>query len=387
MQVGILGGGQLGRMLALAAYPLGMRVRVFDPVPDACAGQVAEHVVAKFTNAEAIVRFAEGLDVVTFEWENVPSVAATYLAGRLPFFPPVQALETAQDRLDEKTLFNSVGIETAPYRAVDTPEELHAAVAAIGLPSVLKTRREGYDGKGQYVLRAPGDEDAAWQALVTEPRGSARGGSPTSGDSGPGAGLLLEGFVPFRRELSIVGVRGRLGDVRFYPLVENHHRDGILRLTLAPAPDIAPEQQREAEAMLLEVMEELEYIGVLAIELFDHGGKLLANEIAPRVHNSGHWTQDGAVTSQFENHMRAIAALPLGATEAIGYTAMVNLIGSVPKPEDVLSVEGAHLHLYGKDPRPGRKLGHVNVTAPAREQLSERLKRVQALVEAADAGR
>ena len=376
MHVGILGGGQLGRMLALAAYPLGMRVRVFDPAPDACAGQVAEHIEAKFINAEAIVRFAEGLDVVTFEWENVPAVAATYLAGRLPFFPPVAALETAQDRLDEKTLFNSVGIETAPFRAVESREELHAAIGAIGLPAVLKTRRDGYDGKGQYIVRQASDEGDAWEALGLMPGGSA-----------PGTGLLLEGFVPFRRELSIVGVRGRLGDVRFYPLVENHHRAGILRLTVAPAPNVAPEMQREAEAMLLEVMEELEYIGVLAIELFEHEGKLLANEIAPRVHNSGHWTQNGAVTSQFENHIRAITALPLGSTEALGYSAMVNLIGAAPKSEGVLAIEGAHLHLYGKEPRPGRKLGHINVVAGTREELAERLAHVQKHVKESDAGR
>jgi 5-(carboxyamino)imidazole ribonucleotide synthase len=376
MHVGILGGGQLGRMLALAAYPLGMHVRVFDPAPDACAGEVAELIEAKFTNAEAIVRFADGLDVVTFEWENVPSAAATYLAGRLPFFPPVQALETAQDRLDEKTLFNSVGIETAPYRTVDSPEDLRAAVNAIGLPAVLKTRREGYDGKGQYVLREPHDERPAWEALGSMPGGSA-----------PGSGFILEGFVAFQRELSIVGVRGRRGDVAFYPLVENHHREGILRLTLGPAPSVALEMQREAEAMLLEVMEELEYIGVLCIELFERDGHLLANEIAPRVHNSGHWTQDGAVTSQFENHMRAIANLPLGSTEATGFTAMVNLIGSLPNSEDVLAIEGTHLHLYGKEPRPGRKLGHINVVAQDEPALRERLERVLELVERADAGR
>jgi len=368
MHVGILGGGQLGRMLALAAYPLGMHVRVFDPAPDACAGQVAEHIEAKFTNAEAIVRFAEGLDVVTFEWENVPSVAAGYLAGRLPFFPSVLALETAQDRLDEKLLFESAGLETAPFRTVETREELRAAVAAIRLPALLKTRRDGYDGKGQYVLRAPADEDKAWETL-----------GPMPGGSAPGAGLLLEGFVAFERELSIVGVRGRRGDVRFYPLVENHHRDGILRLTLAPAPDVAPERQREAEAMLLEVMEELEYVGVLAIELFDYQGRLLANEIAPRVHNSGHWSMDGAEAGQFENHMRAIAGLPLGSTEPLGVSAMVNLIGTLPRSEDVLAIEGAHLHLYGKEPRPGRKLGHVNVVARDRDELAARLARVQAL--------
>ena len=377
LQVGILGGGQLGRMLALAAYPLGMNVRVFDPAPDACASRVAEHVQAKFTNAEAIVRFAEGLDVVTFEWENVPSVAAAYLAGRLPFFPPVLALETAQDRLDERLLFASVGIETAPYRLVETRDDLRQAVPAIALPAVLKTRRDGYDGKGQYVLREPADEDRAWEALGATLAGAAR---PVSGGPAPGAGLLLEGFVAFERELSIVGVRGRRGDVRFYPLVENHHREGILRLTVAPAPNITPERQREAEAMLLEVMEELEYVGVLAIELFDYRGKLLANEIAPRVHNSGHWTMDGSVTSQFENHMRAIAGLPLGSTEPLGVSAMVNLIGTMPRSEDVLAVEGAHLHLYGKEPRPGRKLGHVNVVAPDRAALEDRLAQVQRLI-------
>jgi 5-(carboxyamino)imidazole ribonucleotide synthase len=338
-----------------------MRVRVFDPAPDACAGQVAEHVEAKFTNAEAIVRFAAGLDVVTFEWENVPSVAASYLAGRLPFFPSIAALETAQDRLDEKALFASAGVETAPYRTVDSRDGLRQGVSAIGLPAVLKTRRDGYDGKGQYVLREAADEERAWQAL---------GGPP----------LILEGFVAFERELSIVGVRGRRGDVRFYPLVENHHRDSILRLTLAPAPDIPPQRQREAEAILLEVMEELEYIGVLAIELFDHQGRLLANEMAPRVHNSGHWSMDGAVTGQFENHMRAISGLPLGSTEAIGVSAMVNLIGTLPRSEDVLAIEGAHLHLYGKEPRPERKLGHVNVVAPDREALTQRLQQVQSLI-------
>lgn len=361
MKVGILGGGQLGRMLALAGHPLGIRTRVFDPAPDACAADVAEHFQAKFTDAEAILRFADDLDAVTFEWENVPAVTATYLAGRLPFFPSVVALETAQDRLAEKTLFNSAGIETAPFAPVESREDLAQAVKRLGLPAVLKTRRDGYDGKGQYVLRLPQDEEAAWQALG-------------------GVACVLEGFIDFQRELSIIGVRGRDGDVRFYPLTENHHHEGILRLSLAPAAGISTQRQREAEAMMLEVMEELEYIGLLAIELFDVDGRLVANEMATRVHNSGHWTQDGAVTSQFENHMRAVAGLPLGSTALTGVSAMVNLIGSTPAAETVLAIDGAHLHLYGKPPRPGRKLGHINIVAESPEVLTERLARVQSLV-------
>ena len=242
-------------------------------------------------------------------------------------------------------------------------------------PPCSKPAERATTAKASSSCASPRTRTLPGKRSVRSPVGSA----PVSSQA---AGLILEGFVPFQRELSIIAVRGRRGDVRFYPLVENHHREGILRLTLAPAPNVTPERQREAEAMILEVMEELEYIGTLAIELFEYDGRLLANEIAPRVHNSGHWSQDGAVTSQFENHMRAIASLPLGSTEAIGYTAMVNLIGTVPKTEDVLAVEGAHLHLYGKDLRPGRKVGHINVTASDEATLQERLDRIQALVEA-----
>jgi 5-(carboxyamino)imidazole ribonucleotide synthase len=362
MRIGILGGGQLGRMLALAGYPLGMQFRVFDPAPDACASQVAEHIAAPFENERAVERFGHRLDVVTFEWENVPASAARVLARNLPFYPSPEALEAAQDRLAEKTLFRSVGIGTAPFMPVDNRDDLSEAVTAIGLPAVLKTRRLGYDGKGQYVMREPSDADLAWQAL---------GGVP----------LILEAFVPFSRELSIIGVRNRKGDLAFYPVVENHHREGILRLTLAPAPGIGGKLQLEAEIIVRLVMEQLQYVGVIAIELFELEGRLLANEMATRVHNSGHWSIDGAETSQFENHLRAIADLPLGPTASAGATAMVNLIGGWPAPSSILSIEGAHLHLYGKEPRPSRKVGHVNLRARDEVEMKERLSALLDLVD------
>jgi 5-(carboxyamino)imidazole ribonucleotide synthase len=367
MRIGILGGGQLGRMLALAAYPLGIETAVFDPASDACAGQVARHTVASFDDYEALRSFANSVDVATFEWENVPVAAAKVVAGVVPVYPPIAALAAGQDRLDEKTLFLECGVETAPFVVVDSRTDLASAVRQVGLPAVLKTRRMGYDGKGQFVVREPADEEAAWKAL---------GGVP----------LLLEGFVPFQRELSVICVRGQ-GDEGFYPLTENRHRDGILRLSLAPAPGLDGGLQRAGEEIARRLARKLDYTGVLAIELFQHEGRLLANEMATRVHNSGHWTIDGAVTSQFENHMRAVAGLPLGSTAARGLSAMVNLIGVVPAPAGVVAIEGAHLHLYGKEPRPGRKLGHINVTAEDETTLRKRVEKVQALVEVADAGR
>ncbi|HEX5368701.1 MAG TPA: 5-(carboxyamino)imidazole ribonucleotide synthase [Dehalococcoidia bacterium] len=362
MKAGILGAGQLGRMLALAAHPLGIEVSLYDPAADACAGQVARHVAASFGNREALLGFAEGLDVVTFEWENVPVAAADIVAEKAPFLPATNALAAAQDRLTEKTLFRECGIETAPFVALESRDELHAALGLIGVPAVLKTRRMGYDGKGQFVLRDAADEEAAWHAL---------GGAP----------LILEGFVPFQRELSVICARSG-DDERFYPLTENHHVDGILRLSIAPAPRLDEALQAAGENIARRVARRLNYIGVLAIELFEHEGRLLANEMATRVHNSGHWTIDGAVTSQFENHMRAVTGLPLGSTAARGLSAMVNLIGDVPRAAEVLAVEGAHLHLYGKEPRSGRKLGHINVTADDESTLQSRLVAVQRVVDA-----
>jgi 5-(carboxyamino)imidazole ribonucleotide synthase len=342
--LGILGGGQLGRMLALAGYPLGLRFRFLDPSPDAPAGHLAELLAGPLDDPETLARFAAGLDAVTYEWESVPVEAARHLARRLPVAPSPRALETAQERLLEKTFFREQGIPTAEFAPVESRAELDAALRRLGVPAVLKTRRLGYDGKGQHLLRRPEDAGPAWEAV---------GGVP----------LLLERFVSFRREVSLVAARGRDGETAFYPLVENHHRDGILRLSLAPAPGLTPELQRQAEEHGRRALAALGYVGVLAIEFFEQDGRLIANEMAPRVHNSGHWTIEGAVTSQFENHLRAVAGLPLGSTALTGHSAMLNLIGEAPEPARVLAVPEAHLHLYGKSAAPGRKLGHVTVRA------------------------
>lgn len=353
--IGVLGGGQLGRMLALAGYPLDMRFRFFDPASDAPAGQIAEHVAGRYNDFEALERFARGVDAVTYEFENVPVEAARFLDERVRVYPPPAALSVSQDRLTEKNAFKAQGIPTAPFEAVDTWEGLLAAIERMGLPTVLKTRRMGYDGKGQVVLRSMEDAKGALETLGRQP-------------------LILEGFVPFSRELSIISVRDREGKTAFYPLVENHHHEGILRLSLAPAPNLSSELQAEAEGYASRMLEALQYVGVLAIELFQVEGKLLANEMAPRVHNSGHWTIEGAETSQFENHLRAIAGLPLGSTAPVGYSAMINIIGEVPDPAKVLAVPGAHLHLYGKAPRQGRKLGHVTLRANEVETLQANMK-------------
>jgi 5-(carboxyamino)imidazole ribonucleotide synthase len=380
--IGILGGGQLGRMLALAGYPLGLRFRFLEPAADAPAGPLAEHRQAGYDDDAALDRFAAEVDLVTYEFENVPVAAAARLAGRVPIYPPPAALDAAQDRLAEKSFFQSLGIPTPPFAPVASRAGLDAALARIGLPAVLKTRRLGYDGKGQFVLRQPGDAEPAWAAL---------GGTP----------LILEGFVGFERELSILAARGRDGQVAFYPLVENQHRDGILRLSLAPAPGITAQLQAEAERIAARALDALDYVGVLAIELFELAGDggwgmedrkatsihslspiphLLVNEMAPRVHNSGHWTIEGAETSQFEQHLRAILGLPLGSPAPRGASAMVNLIGGWPAPEAVLAVPGAHLHLYGKAPRAGRKLGHITLRADDAAQLEPQLGQLQELV-------
>jgi 5-(carboxyamino)imidazole ribonucleotide synthase len=332
-----------------------------DPAPDAPAGQVGELRTGGWSDPERLDELARDADVVTYEFENIPVAAARFLAERVPVYPPPRALEVSQDRLAEKTLFQELGIPTAPFERVDSEPQLREALGCVGLPAVLKTRRLGYDGKGQVVLRAPDDAGPAWSEL---------GGVP----------LLLEGFVAFEREVSILAVRGRDGATAAYPLVENRHRDGILRLSVAPAPGLTAELQARAEAMAAKVLAAFDYVGVLAIELFVAGGGLLANEIAPRVHNSGHWTIEGAETSQFENHLRAVLGWPLGPTAARGASAMINLVGAVPPPSAVLAVPGAHLHLYGKPPRPGRKLGHVTLRADGLEALGPRLSQLEALV-------
>jgi len=357
--IGILGGGQLGYMLALAGYPLGLHFRFLDPSPEAPVGRIAQRVTADYTDQAALEKFSSGLELVTYEFENVPVEAARFLAERVPVYPPPPALEAAQDRLAEKDLFRKLGIATTEFAPVSNTSELDAAVKTLGLPAVLKTSRMGYDGKGQWILRAAEDVAKAKSEL-------------------PPVKLILERFVPFTRELSVLAVRSRNGESAIYPLVENHHRSGILRLSLAPAPRLDPEIQRAAERAAHRLLESLKYVGVLAIEFFEHQGELLANEMAPRVHNSGHWTIEGAVTSQFENHLRAVLGLPLGSPGPAGHCAMLNLIGDLPDSSEVLAVPDAHLHLYGKSPRPGRKLGHLTLRAASPERLALRLSELPA---------
>lgn len=361
MRVGILGGGQLGRMLALAGYPLGLRFRFLDPGSDPPVAELGPLMAARYDDLAAARAFAEGVDVVTYEFENVPVATARAVSDHVPVHPPPAALEMAQDRWVEKRHFVELDIPTAPFARVDDRRGLDRAVEELGLPAVLKTRRMGYDGKGQAVLQASSDLDDAWARLGNRP-------------------LILEAWVPFQRELSILGVRDPQGACRFYPLVETRHREGILRIARAPARDVPPALQARAEAYATRVMERLAYVGVLAIELFHTDAGLLANEMAPRVHNSGHWTQDGAACSQFENHLRAVCGLPLGSTELRGHSAMVNLLGALPDTGAVLSLPGAHLHLYDKAPRPGRKLGHVNLVTSDPEALDGSVRRLEALL-------
>ncbi len=364
MRIGILGGGQLARMLALAGYPLGLEFTVLEPAPDACALPLARPLQADYDDPAALERLAGEVAAVTYEFENVPAEAAAWLDAHTRVHPPVQALATARDRLHEKRLFNELGIGTAPFAAVDDVAGLERAIGEVGLPAVLKTRTLGYDGKGQVVLRSGDDPAAAWRAI---------GGVPA----------ILEGFVDFRREVSMVCVRDAAGDCRFYPLAENLHREGILRLSRSRLDDPL---QETAEVHARRVLERLDYVGVLAIEFFQVGETLLANEMAPRVHNSGHWTIEGAVTSQFENHLRAVAGLPLGDTAATGHAAMVNLIGELPEIPAVLAQPGVHLHLYGKAPRPGRKIGHLTLVEPDAASLERKLEALLPLVPGMEAG-
>lgn len=341
MRLGIVGGGQLARMLALAAAPLGVRCRVLDPAPDACAAAVAEHVVAAYDDIDGLRRLAAGVDCVSFEFENVPVASLDYLESDVAVFPSPHALATARDRYTEKTLFRNLGIATAAFCPVDSAAELAAALAEVGVPAVAKTRTLGYDGKGQAVLRSAAEAEAVWARL---------GGVP----------LIVEALVPFTREVSIIAARGRDGATACYALTENVHRDGILHLSRPRAGDALQAQAEDYAARLLAA---LNYVGVLALELFEVDGALLANEFAPRVHNSGHWTIEGAETSQFENHVRAVLGLPLGGTAMLGASAMVNFVGRVPARAAVLVQPQLHLHLYDKEPRPGRKLGHATLRA------------------------
>ncbi len=360
MKVAIVGAGQLGRMLALAGYPLGIESRFYDRSADTPGGQVAPIVTGEFDDLTRLRSLARGADVVTFDWENVPVESLAAMRAFAPVYPQPRVLGVAQDRLLEKTLFRDLGIATPLFAPVDLRSDLDAAIGRIGLPGILKTRRFGYDGKGQARIRRRADVDAAWQALGGEP-------------------LIYEGFVDFTRELSLLAVRSTKGETAFYPLTENVHEHGILASSRAPCR--ARALQKSAERQVGAILGRYGYVGVLAVEFFVARGRLIANEMAPRVHNSGHWTIEGAETSQFENHLRAILGLPLGSTRARGHAAMVNFVGRLPAPRRALAVNGLHLHDYGKrEARPGRKLGHATVveaSAAARDRALGRLLRLR----------
>ncbi len=358
-RVGIVGAGQLGRMMALAGIPLGLRCAFLDRGADAPGAAVAPIIVGELEDARLLDDLATRSDVLTFDWENISADALAPLAKRVLIRPPPAALERSQDRLHEKALFSGLKIPVTPHAAVDSRADLEAAVRKLGLPGVLKTRRMGYDGKGQCVLRNAAQIDAACAQL---------------GDGG----LIYEKFQDFTREVSIVGARAADGRCALYPLSANTHSGGVLRYGIAPFRDAALE--RRAGIYFRRVAAALNYVGVLAIEFFVVGGRLLANEMAPRVHNSGHWTIEGCVTSQFENHMRAICGLPLGSTRALGHTAMINFLGCMPERGRLLGIDGLAYHDYGKEPRPGRKLGHCTILKPLAKQRDSALKNVLKLV-------
>ncbi len=358
--VGILGGGQLARMMALAGAPLGLRFLLLDNVSDACAGQFAPMLVGDYRDENILAEFAEKVDVATFDFENVPAESAHWLSDKIAVFPNPNALAVSQDRLAEKSLFRELGIAVPDFVNVISLQSLHDAIAVIGLPCILKTRRLGYDGKGQFRIKSAQDIEAAWQAL---------------GSQAQTVGLILEAFVPFQREVSVLAVRGRDGEFRHWALTENWHENGVLSASLAPAIDVAA-FEATAIGYAKKIAEALDYVGVFALELFVCDGQLLANEIAPRVHNSGHWTIEGAETSQFQNHLRAVLGLPLGSTRSVGVSCMLNWIGEMPNAQAVLQENGGHWHDYGKSAREGRKVGHATLREEGVEQLAKSLAQV-----------
>jgi len=353
-RLGIIGGGQLARMLTQAAAKLDITTLVLDPNTDACAGQLTELIEAEYDDQQALQKLADQCDVLTFDFENVPADGLRQLAQQCRICPSADVLAVAQDRLLEKNLFRELDIDVGDYFAVNSRPDLLAALEQTGYPAVLKTRRFGYDGKGQQVLRQAEDLEYAWRELGQHE-------------------LILEQFIPFDWECSIIGVRNDAGDMVFYPLTRNHHIDGILAYSHAPIAGLNPELQGNAQAYLQRIADQFAYVGVLTLELFVVGGQLLANEIAPRVHNSGHWSIDGTVCSQFENHLRACAGLALVSPQPVIESLMVNWISEIPKVNVYQSIEGLHWHDYGKAARKGRKVGHATLTAANIEQLQSRL--------------
>ncbi len=354
MRIGVLGAGQLGRMLALAGYPLANTFVFYDMSGNPSAG-IGEVVTDQ--SGDKAEAFLARVDLVTYEFEHLPVEIAETMARSKPVHPAPRALQVCQNREAEKTLFGRLGIPTPRWQMADSAESLRQAAEELGCPVVAKSNTEGYDGKGQAVLRSPDDAEQAWNAI-----GHDR--------------LMVEKFVNFSREVSLIAVRSSDGDVAFYPMAENVHHEGILRYSIAPAPRLSRELEEEADGYIRALLHELDYVGVLALELFETDKSLVANEMAPRVHNSGHWTMEGAMTSQFENHIRAVTGLPLGNTAPRGLSCMVNIIGEHGNIKRILELPYAHVHLYDKEERPGRKLGHVNVLADSYEELRWRVENV-----------
>ncbi|MFK8017345.1 MAG: 5-(carboxyamino)imidazole ribonucleotide synthase [Gammaproteobacteria bacterium] len=361
-KLGIIGAGQLGRMMALAGYPLGVDFRFLDHATDTPGGQVGDIVVGEFTDEAKLSELAKSVDVLSFDVENVSADLIRRITRDRPFYPPVDALATAQDRLSEKTLFVELGIATPLFFAVDSVADLDAAAQHVGLPLVLKTRRLGYDGRGQKVVRHAADLTEAFASLPDQP-------------------LIAEQFIEFDKEVSAIGVRSPGGDSAIYPLSHNVHCDGVLHYTTAPADD--PALIDQARSIIQSLLAHFNYTGVLTIEFFVKDGQLIANEIAPRVHNSGHWTIEGAVTSQFENHVRAVLDMPLGSTAPREHSAMINFLGQMPDRDAIMKIPGAHYHDYGKTPRPGRKIGHCTVVSATELERDAALKQILGLLPAA----
>jgi len=347
MKIGILGAGQLAQMLALAGIPLGYRFVFYDPTPDCCAAAVGEHIQEHYDNWQALQAFAESVDIVTFEFENVPVETVNFIEKHRTVYPKANSLEATQDRLVEKQLFARLGIPTAQFHDISSRADLDQAADSLGYPLLLKSRTGGYDGKGQIMIESQDQLDSTWLEINGQP-------------------FIAEQWVSFSREVSIIAVRSQNGDCEFYDLVENQHRQGILRTSFNRPDDPL---SANAQEYIQTLMNELDYCGVLTLELFQVGDQLVVNEFAPRVHNSGHWTIEGAVASQFENHLRAVLNLPLGATTHVAYSSMINFIAQMPAASELLNFAGTHYHQYGKQPKPGRKLGHLTICAEQPETL------------------
>ncbi len=361
MKIAVVGGGQLGMMLGEAGHELGIETRFLDPSTSASANRVGELTIGSISDPAAIALIAAGCDAVTYEWEGVPAEALIVGAANSTVAPPVSALSVSQDRLLEKNLCGELGIECAPFAAVNTEADLREAVAALGLPAILKTRRGGYDGKGQFRIGSVSEIEAAWDEL------------------GPAKELILEGLVDFDRELSVIACRGRDAKTVVWPVAQNCHEGGILRESRVPSVDT--DTQHTAASIIGLVLDRFDYVGVLCVELFDCNGTLLVNEFAPRVHNSGHWTIEGATTSQFSNHMRAVAGLPLGDPSlSVGGAAMLNCIGQMPDVSELRKIPGTFIHDYGKTARTSRKVGHVTIVAPDFATLDSRVDAAKALI-------